>query len=45
MNTFIQNLLVFSALGLALFFLIRKFAWSSTKKQDKACGNDDCGCH
>ncbi|PYE83203.1 attachment p12 family protein [Winogradskyella epiphytica] len=46
MNTIIQNILVFAALGFALLFLIRKFIWSPKKKSTKACGGDDgCGCH
>ena len=46
MNALIQNILVFSALALALFFLVRKFIWSPKKKSTKACGGDDsCGCH
>ncbi|NNC49396.1 MAG: FeoB-associated Cys-rich membrane protein [Flaviramulus sp.] len=45
MNTIIQNILVFSAIVLAISFLVRKFFWKrqSTKKN---CGGDDgCGCH
>ncbi|MBF8148906.1 FeoB-associated Cys-rich membrane protein [Winogradskyella sp. F6397] len=46
MNTIIQNILVFTALALAVLFLIRKFFWSPKKKSSKACGGDDgCGCH
>lgn len=46
MNTLVQNILVFTALGLALLFLIRKFMWTPKKKSSKACGGDDgCGCH
>ena len=46
MNTIIQNILVFSALAIALLFLVRKFIWKPKKKSSKACGNDDgCGCH
>lgn len=46
MNTLIQNILVFSALALALAFLVRKFIWPPKKKSAKACGGDDgCGCH
>jgi len=43
MNTLIQNILAFSAIGVAVLFLIRKFLWK--KKSKKSCGNDDCGCH
>ncbi|WP_405574855.1 FeoB-associated Cys-rich membrane protein [Winogradskyella sp. Asnod2-B02-A] len=46
MNTIIQNILVFSAVGLALLFLVSKYIWSPKKKSTKACGGDDgCGCH
>ncbi|MDB9754702.1 FeoB-associated Cys-rich membrane protein [Winogradskyella sp.] len=46
MNTIIQNILVFSALTLALVFLFKKFIWVPKKKTTKACGTDDgCGCH
>jgi hypothetical protein len=45
MNTIIQNILVFSALALALVFLVRKFIWTPKKSNSKACGEDDCGCH
>ncbi|MCH4552005.1 FeoB-associated Cys-rich membrane protein [Aestuariibaculum lutulentum] len=44
MNTIIQNILVFSAVALALLFLIRKFLWKK-KTSKKSCCNDDCGCH
>lgn len=45
MNTIIQNLLVFSALVLALVFLIKKFFWKKPKSK-KSCGSDNgCGCH
>lgn len=46
MNTIIQNILVITAIALALLYLIRKFIWSPKKKSSKACGGDDgCGCH
>ena len=46
MNTIIQNILVFSTLGLALAFLVRKFFWKPKKASAKSCGGDDgCGCH
>jgi len=45
MNHIIQNILVFSAMALAIFFLIKKFLWKETKTK-KACGGDDgCSCH
>jgi len=46
MNTIIQNILVFSTLGLALYFLAKKYILPTKKKSNKACGGDDgCGCH
>lgn len=46
MNIILQNILVFTALALALLFLVRKFIWSPKQKSSKACGsNDNCGCH
>lgn len=46
MNTIIQNILVFTALAIALSFLIRKFVWTPKAKPSKSCGGDDgCGCH
>ena len=45
MNSFIQYILVFSALALAIGFLFRKYIWNPRKKKSvKACGHDDCGC-
>jgi hypothetical protein len=41
----LQNILVFSALGFAVAFLVRKFFFKKAKT-DKGCGTgDDCGCH
>ncbi|MDG5490575.1 FeoB-associated Cys-rich membrane protein [Psychroserpens sp. SPM9] len=47
MNTIIQNILVFAAVALALWFLLNKFGVLPKKKTavTKACGKDDCGCH
>jgi hypothetical protein len=46
MNTIIQNILVFTALGLALTFLVGKFIWTPNKKSNKGCSEEDgCGCH
>jgi len=42
MNTIIQNIFVFSAVLMAIGFLIKKFFWK--KKVKKACGTDECGC-
>jgi len=38
----VQEIIAFIILGLAVFFLVRKFIFK--KKKDKNCGNDDCGC-
>ncbi|MFD2542793.1 FeoB-associated Cys-rich membrane protein [Lacinutrix gracilariae] len=43
MNTIIQNILAFSAVLLAVAFLIKKFFYK--KKTKKACGTTDCGCN
>lgn len=45
MNTFIQNILVFTALAIAVVFLVRKFLWKSKKSKKSCGGNDNCGCH
>lgn len=39
----VQEILAYSILAVAIFFLVRKFFWK--KKKDKNCGNGDCGCH
>ncbi|MGJ5642903.1 FeoB-associated Cys-rich membrane protein [Formosa sp. S-31] len=46
MNTLIQNILAFSALGLSVYFLYKKF-FGRKPKPKKSCGTDgtDCGCH
>ncbi|RSK41419.1 FeoB-associated Cys-rich membrane protein [Mangrovimonas spongiae] len=46
MNDLIQNILVFTTLGIALLFLIRKFIWKpKTTTSKNTCGDTDCGCH
>lgn len=40
----IQEILAFTALGIALVFLFRKFIFKN-KKTKKKCGNEDCGCN
>tara|TARA_R110002072_G_scaffold128443_1_gene266099 strand:- start:324 stop:461 length:138 start_codon:yes stop_codon:yes gene_type:complete len=45
MNTIIQNILVFSAIALALIFLIKKFFWKKSVSKKACGGDDDCGCH
>lgn len=45
MNTIIQNILVFTAITLAIFFLAKKYFWKKPPSK-KSCGKDDgCGCH
>jgi len=46
MNTIIQNILAFTAVALAIWFLLYKFGVLPKKKKTstKACGNDGCGC-
>ncbi|XDU95200.1 FeoB-associated Cys-rich membrane protein [Flavobacterium sp. WC2429] len=40
-----QQIIAFTALGIALVFLIKKF-FLKKKKSDKNCGDGtDCGCH
>jgi len=39
----IQEILAFTALTIAVVFLIKKFFWK--KKKAKNCGTDDCGCN
>lgn len=46
MNTIIQNILLFTTLGLAVAYLVKKYFWKSKSKSTKSCGGDnDCGCH
>mgnify|MGYP003678887082 CR=1 len=45
MNTIIQNILVFSAIAFALFFLVKKFFWKKAKSKKACGGGDGCGCH
>ncbi len=44
MNLFIQNILVFTAIVLAVAFLIRKFFLKKSKNKTD-CGDNDCDCH
>jgi large-conductance mechanosensitive channel len=39
----IQEIIAFTILGFAVYYLIRKFIFK--KKSKKNCGTDDCGCH
>ncbi|MEH6534770.1 MAG: FeoB-associated Cys-rich membrane protein [Psychroserpens sp.] len=47
MNSIVQNILVFTSIALAIWFLLHKFGILPKKKTatTKACGQDDCGCH
>ncbi|WP_188654087.1 FeoB-associated Cys-rich membrane protein [Yeosuana aromativorans] len=45
MNTLIQNILVFAAIGFAIGFLIKKFFFKKSKSEKACGGGDDCGCH
>ncbi|MDH3697424.1 MAG: FeoB-associated Cys-rich membrane protein [Flavobacteriaceae bacterium] len=45
-----QDIFVYVALGLALFFLIRKYLLpkrmqAKNKQGAHSCDNDECGCH
>lgn len=41
-----QEILAFTALGIALVFIIKKFFWKKKNKSKNNCGTDtDCGCH
>jgi hypothetical protein len=40
----IQEILTYTALVIAIGFLIKKFFFKKNKSA-KNCGNDDCGCH
>ena len=45
----VQEILVYLTLAVALAYLVWKFLLPKKfvmgKKSDKACGQDDCGCH
>ena len=42
-----QTILAYSALALALAYLVRKFVFPARKKKGKTpgCDSDDCKCH
>ena len=47
---FLQNILVYSILAVAVSYLVKKFLlpkslFASNKGNAKGCGKDDCGCH
>ncbi|MBU3820781.1 FeoB-associated Cys-rich membrane protein [Flavobacteriaceae bacterium XHP0103] len=45
MNTVIQNILVISAMVIAVGYLVKKFFWKKPVSE-KGCGSgDNCGCH
>ncbi len=39
----IQQIIAYTLLGIAIFFLVRKFAFKKKKKSGD-CGGDNCGC-
>jgi hypothetical protein len=45
MNTLVQNILVFTALAIAIIYLVKKYIWSTKKKSSGGCATEDCGCH
>lgn len=49
MNIFIQNVLVFATVVIAVTFLVKKFFFKKSKRKNpvghRNCSNDDCGCH
>ena len=40
-----QDILVYLAVAVAVFFLIRKYFFKKKKKNGSACGDANCGCH
>lgn len=47
---FIQNILVYLILAVAVGYLVKKYLlpkslFASGKGNTKACGKNDCGCH
>jgi hypothetical protein len=42
-NNIIQEIIAFTFLAISIGYLIKNYFW--TKKSDKSCGKDDCGCH
>lgn len=40
----VQEIIAYSLLGIAVFFLVRKFFFKKKKNSGKDCGNGDCGC-
>jgi chromate transport protein ChrA len=45
MNNTLQTILVIITVGLAVWFLVRKFVWKPKKSNSDSCSKDDCGCH
>ncbi|ASO05077.1 hypothetical protein [Arenibacter algicola] len=46
----LQNILVYITVALALAYLVKKFLlpkslFAGKKRNSKACGDGDCGCH
>ncbi|OZV70730.1 FeoB-associated Cys-rich membrane protein [Winogradskyella aurantia] len=42
---FIQNILAFLALAIAVLFLFKTFIWWPRKKASNSCDDTNCGCH
>jgi len=38
----VQEIIAYALLGIAIFFLVKKYFFKS--KKNKNCGNGDCGC-
>jgi large-conductance mechanosensitive channel len=45
MNDIIQHILVFIALGFAIFFLVKKFFIKETSSNNSCGKGSDCECH
>lgn len=47
MSVLLQDILIFIAMALALYFLFTTFIWNPFKKKkaNVKCGNDKCGCN
>ncbi|SNR26373.1 hypothetical protein SAMN04488009_0492 [Maribacter sedimenticola] len=46
----LQHILVYITLSISIVYLVNKFLipkslWNPKKKNNKACGQNDCGCH
>ena len=47
MSVLLQDLLIYVAVVLALYYLFTTLIWNPFKKKktNLKCGNDKCGCH